>query len=144
MKRLTAIALALMLAAFAPQPPNNAPPAPDRKAETRAMLTDIRMHLINQRCWADQSDLPDSRTLRATFRIWFGRDGKFSQEPEMVFPKSEPDAGTSMATFVANARRALSMCNAIGWPVPALYFELSDHPQWIEIEFLPQVSAPAN
>lgn len=144
MKRLVAIAFAFMLSAFAPQPPDTVDPAPDRKAGTSAMLTDIRIHLINKRCWADHSDLPDARTLRATFRIWFGRDGRFSREPELVFPQSEPEAGTIRAGFVADARRALTLCNEIGWPVPALYFELSDPPPWIEIEFLPKVPAPAS
>jgi hypothetical protein len=146
-KQLCAIALALMLAAFAPQPPiSDKPPrlnAGERQRITVSITDYIRLHLINNRCWTDHSDLPDARTLRATFRIWLGRDGKFSRPPELIQPATDPEPGSPSAQFVDLAREALRMCDAIGWPVVEAYFEVSDPPPYIDILFMPKV-VPAN
>ena len=105
-----------------------------------ASVTDyIRAQLISNKCWTDHSDMADARRLKATFRVWFGRNGKFSQPYQMVSPTREPAGDVPLMTFVAHARRALDMCNKIGWRVPEDYFKLPQ-PQYIDIEFLPKIA----
>jgi hypothetical protein len=128
-----------MLAAFAPQPPEF---TPDRTKHPEAITVKILAHLIDSRCWTDHSDMPDARRLRATFRIWIGRDGRFSREPELIAPATEPQADSSASLFVGYAREALARCNAIGWPVTEDLLRLPDPPPWIDITFLPSVSPP--
>jgi hypothetical protein len=133
----------MVLAAFAPQPPTgdklprlNA----GEKHRITVSITDyVRLHLIENRCWTDHSDLPDARRLSATFRIWLGRDGKFSRPPELIQPAAEPEPGSPSAQFVGLAREALQMCDALGWPVIDAYFKVSDPPAYIDIFFMPKV-----
>ena len=111
----------------------------DLKRMTASVTDYIRAQLISNKCWTDPSDMADARRLKATFRVWFGRNGKFSQPYQMVSPTREPAGDVPLMTFVAHARRALDMCNKIGWRVPEDYFKLPQ-PQYIDIEFLPKIA----
>lgn len=113
--------------------------AGDMKRMTASVTDFIRAQLVNNKCWTDHSDMADARRLTATFRVWFGRNGKFSQPYQMVSPTREPAGDGPLLTFVAHARRALDMCNKIGWRVPEEYFKL---PQgtFIDIVFVPKIA----
>jgi hypothetical protein len=111
----------------------------DMRRMTASVTDFIRAQLISNRCWTDHSDMADARRLRATFRVWFGRNGKFSQPYQLVAPGREPTGDIPLQTFVSHARRALDMCNRIGWRVPEEYFRLPQ-PQYIDIEFLPKIA----
>lgn len=113
--------------------------AGDMKRMTASVTDFIRAQLISNKCWTDHSDMADARRLKATFRVWFGRNGKFSQPYQMMSPTREPAGDGPLLTFVAHARRALDMCNKIGWRVPEEYFKL---PQgtYIDIEFIPKIA----
>lgn len=113
--------------------------AGDMRRMTASITDYIRAQLVNNRCWTDHSDMADARRLRATFRVWFGRNGKFSQPYQLVSPSREPAGDVPMLTFIAHARRALDMCNKIGWRVPEDYFKLPQ-PQYIDIEFVPKIA----
>lgn len=113
--------------------------AGDMKRMTASVTDFIRAQLISNKCWTDHSDMADARRLKATFRVWFGRNGKFSQPYQMVSPTREPSGDVPLSTFVLHARRALDMCNKIGWRVPEDYFKLPQ-PQYIDIEFLPKIA----
>lgn len=142
MKYLAIIGLALALAAFVPQQDgakNTPNPDAGRKAAATETVDSISSHLIKSRCWTDHSDMADARRLRATFRVWFGRDGRFSRPPELVRPATIPADDAPMQTFVAHASNALTKCDELGWPIPAHYFEFSDPPPAIDIEFVPKV-----
>jgi outer membrane biosynthesis protein TonB len=104
-----------------------------------ASVTDyIRAQLVNNRCWTDHSDMADAQRLHTTIRVWFGRNGKFSRAYELQ--SREPSGDPQMQVFVAHARRALDMCNTIGWIIPEQYFQLPQ-PQYIDITFVPQVGS---
>ena len=111
----------------------------DMKRMTASITDYIRSQLIANRCWTDHSDMADARRLKATFRVWFGRNGTFSQAYQLVSPGREPAGDVPLQTFIAHGRRALDMCNKIGWVVPPEYFELPQ-PQPIDIEFLPKIA----
>lgn len=111
----------------------------DMKRMTASITDYIRSQLIANRCWTDHSDMADARRLKATFRVWFGRNGKFSQAYQLVSPGREPAGDLPLQTFIAHGRRALDMCNKIGWVVPEEYFKLPQ-PQPIDIEFLPKIA----
>ncbi len=113
--------------------------AGDMRRMTASITDYIRAQLISNRCWTDHSDMADARRLKATFRVWFGRNGKFSQTYQLISPSREPAGDVPMLTFIAHARRALDMCNKIGWRVPEDYFKLPQ-PQYIDIEFLPKIA----
>lgn len=102
-------------------------------------ITDyIRAQLVNNRCWTDHSDMADAGRLSATFRVWFARNGKFARAYELQ--SREPSGDPQLQVFVAHARRALDMCNTIGWIVPEEYFRLPQ-PQYIDITFVPKIGA---
>jgi outer membrane biosynthesis protein TonB len=112
----------------------------DRRRMT-ATITDILVsQLKDNRCWADHSDMADAKRLRATFRIAFGRNGKFSIRPELISPVRKPANDPPLNTFIVHAERALNMCNQIGWRVPEDYFRLPE-PRTIDLEFLPKIGA---
>ena len=112
----------------------------DRRRMT-ATITDILVsQLKDNRCWADHSDMADAKRLRATFRIAFGRNGKFSIRPELISPARKPANDPPLNTFIVHAERALNMCNQIGWRVPEDYFRLPE-PRTIDLEFLPKIGA---
>jgi hypothetical protein len=113
--------------------------AGDLKRMTASIEQIILSQLIGNGCWADHSDMADARRLKATFRIWFGRGGKFSQAYQLVSPAREPSGDIPLQTFIAHARRALDKCNTIGWHVPEDYFKLPQ-PQYIDITFIPKVA----
>lgn len=111
------------------------------KRELTASVTDvIRSQLISNRCWADHSDMADARRLKTTIRVWFGRNGKFSKRYEMIAPTREPMGDPPLQAFITHARRALDMCNNIGWVVPEEYFTRLGSP-YIDIDFLPAIGA---
>lgn len=114
--------------------------AGDRRRMTASVTDAIRSQLISNRCWADHSDMADARRLKATFRVWFGRNGKFSKRYELVNPSREPMGDPPLQAFITHARRALDMCNNIGWVVPEEYFTRLQSP-YIDIEFLPKIGA---
>lgn len=132
---------------------NNAAPAPgaatneaprlsvgDRRRMTASIEDAIKSQLVSKGCFADHSDMADAKRLRATFRVWFGRNGKFSQKYQLVAPAREPFNDPPMQAFIAHARRALDMCNNLGWQVPEEYFRLPQ-PQYIDLTFLPKIGA---
>jgi len=114
--------------------------AGDRRRMTASVTDAIRSQLISNRCWADHSDMADARRLRATIRVWFGRNGKFSKRYEMIAPSREPTGDPPLQAFITHARRALDMCNNIGWVVPEEYFTRLGSP-YIDIDFLPKIGA---
>jgi hypothetical protein len=126
-----------LLAGFSPQLPT---PADTQSAQSDpkliavASLQAIRTQLLRSYCWADHSDMPEATRLRATIRIWIGRDGKFSREPELLLPEREPVNDVPLQTFIGHARRALRMCNSLGWNLPDAYFDLEA--PYIDVEFI--------
>lgn len=128
-----------------PAPAAAAPEAPrlsagDRRRMT-ASITDILVsQLRDKQCWADHSDMADAKRLRATYRVSFGRNGKFSTTPELISPARKPANDPPLNTFMMHAERALNKCNQIGWYVPEEYFRLQQ-PAYIDLEFLPKIGA---
>lgn len=114
--------------------------AGDRRNMTARVEDIIKSQLVSKGCFADHSDMADARRLRATFRVWFGRNGKFSQPYQLVSPTREPFNDPPLQAFIAHARRALNMCNDLGWQVPEEYFRLPQ-PQYIDLEFVPKIGA---
>ena len=114
--------------------------AGDKRRMTASITDMIKSQLITNRCWADHSDMADAKRLRVTLRVWFSRNGKFSQEYKLISPARDPFNDPPLQTFLAHARRALDMCNNIGWQVPEEYFRLPQ-PQYIDLEFLPKIGA---
>lgn len=110
--------------------------AGDNSRMTITVAEFVRQQLLTKGCWTDQDDMPDAKRLRATFRIRFGRDGRFLEEQQLIEPSRPPAGDQPMQTFIERARRALSKCNQMGFQVPSQYFETSPA-QWIEIVFLP-------
>ncbi len=125
-----------------PAAANEAPrlSAGDKRRMTASVEDVIRSQLISNGCWADHSDMADAKRLKATFRVWFGRNGKFAQRYQMVSPTREPMGDPPMQAFIVHARRALDMCNNIGWVVPEEYFTRLQSP-YLDIEFLPKIGA---
>ena len=114
--------------------------AGDKRRMTASIEDIIKWQLITNGCFADHSDMADAKRLRATFRVWFGRNGKFSQTYQLVSPAREPFNDPPLQAFIAHARRALDKCNNIGWRVPDDYFRLPQ-PQYIDLEFVPKIGA---
>jgi hypothetical protein len=114
--------------------------AGDKRRMTASIEDIIKSQLITNGCFADHSDMADAKRLRATFRVWFGRNGKFSQTYQLVSPAREPFNDPPLQAFIAHARRALDKCNNIGWQVPEDYFRLPQ-PQYIDLEFVPKIGA---
>jgi len=114
--------------------------AGDRRRMTASVTDAIRSQLIANRCWADHSDMADARRLKATFRVAFSRNGKFSKRYQMIAPSREPTGDPPLQAFITHARRALDMCNNIGWVIPEEYFTRLGSPD-IDIEFLPKIGA---
>ncbi len=112
----------------------------DRRQMTATIIDILVSQLKDNRCWADHSDMADAKRLRATFRIAFGRNGKFSIQPLLVQPVRKPANDPPLNTFIVHAERALSMCNQKGWIVPEAYFNLPE-PRTIDLEFLPKIGA---
>lgn len=128
-----------------PTPATKEPQAPrlsvgDRRRMTATVEAVITSQLIEKGCWADHSDMADAKRLKATFRVWFGRNGKFSQTPQLQEPTRKPANDPPLNTYIVHAERALNMCNNLGWQVPEEYFQLPQ-PQYIDIEFLPKIGA---
>ena len=106
---------------------------------TASVIDTIKSQLITNKCFADHSDMADARRLSATFRMSFSRNGKFSQPYLLIKPTREPFGDPPLQAFITHARRALDMCNTIGWQIPEEYFKLgTNYP--IELEFLPQIA----
>jgi hypothetical protein len=84
--------------------------------------------------------MADAKRLRVTLRVWFGRNGKFSQPYQLVAPTREPFGDPPLQAFLTHARRALDMCNTIGWQVPDDYFRLPQ-PQYVDLVFVPKIGA---
>lgn len=127
MRRLAAITLLpLALAAFAPQQEDlGGGSATTFKRRMEATFEDqIRAQLLWNKCWADHSDMPEAPRLRATFRFTIGPDGHFTTPPALIEPSEDLSNDKPMKTFVAQARRALEVCDARGWEMSADYFNL--------------------
>ena len=134
MKRLAAIALLpLALAAFAPQPPDD-----EKQQSSSEIVGFVSRQLLEKRCWTDHSDMPEARRLRTTFRIWLGPDGKFSLPPQLIDPAVEPTNDEQMRLFIAHARRALNVCNRLGWELPQGAAELL-RDNYIDLQFVPKI-----
>lgn len=108
----------------------------DNSRMTMTVADFIRHQLQSKGCWNDQSDMPDARRLRATFRIRFGRNMRFLGDPELIEPARSPAGDQPMQIFIQRAQRALDVCNEKGFQVPPQYYETSPA-QPIEIVFLP-------
>jgi hypothetical protein len=126
----------------APAAANEAPrlSAGDKRRMTASVEDVIRSQLISNGCWADHSDMADAKRLKATFRVSFGRNGKFAQAYQMVSPARPPMNDPPLQAFIVHAQRALNMCNNIGWVVPEEYFTRLQSP-YLDIEFLPKIGA---
>ncbi|MEQ1785321.1 MAG: hypothetical protein ABMA14_28580, partial [Hyphomonadaceae bacterium] len=114
--------------------------AGDKRRMTASVEDIIKSQLITKGCFADHSDMADAKRLRVTIRVWFGRNGKFSQAYQMISPGREPFNDPPLQAFITHARRALDMCNNLGWQVPDDYFRLPQ-PQYIDLEFVPKIGA---
>ena len=114
--------------------------AGDKRRMTATVEDIIKSQLITKGCFADHSDMADAKRLRVTLRVWFGRNGKFSQKYELVSPARDPFNDPPLQAFLAHARRALDKCNNLGWQVPDDYFRLPQ-PQYIDLEFVPKIGA---
>ncbi len=114
--------------------------AGDKRRMTASIEDIIKSQLITKGCFADHSDMADAKRLRVTLRVWFGRNGKFSQAYQLVAPAREPFNDPPLMAFLAHARRALDMCNNLGWQVPDDYFRLPQ-PQYIDLTFVPKIGA---
>ena len=114
--------------------------AGDKRRMTASIEDIIKSQLITKGCFADHSDMADAKRLRVTLRVWFGRNGKFSQAYQLVAPAREPFNDPPLMAFLAHARRALDMCNNLGWQVPEDYFRLPQ-PQYIDLTFVPKIGA---
>lgn len=128
-----------------PAPSSGTPEAPrlsagDKRRMTASITDIIISQLRDKECWADHSDMADAKRLRATYRVWFGRNGKFSKTPELIDPTRKPANDPPLNTFIVHAERALNKCNQIGWYVPEDYFRLPQ-PAYIDLEFLPKIGA---
>lgn len=126
-------------------PASSTPEAPrlsagDRRRMTASITDIIISQLVDKGCWADHSDMADAKRLTATYRVWFGRNGKFSKPPELINPSRKPANDPPLNTYIVHAERALNKCNTIGWYVPEDYFRLPQ-PAFIDIEFLPSIGA---
>ena len=114
--------------------------AGDKRRMTASVEDIIKSQLITKGCFADHSDMADAKRLRVTMRVWFGRNGKFSQAYQLVSPGREPFNDPPLQAFITHARRALDMCNNLGWQVPDDYFRLPQ-PQYIDLTFVPKIGA---
>jgi len=114
--------------------------AGDKRRMTASIEDIIKSQLITKGCFADHSDMADAKRLRVTYRVWFGRNGKFSQDPQRVAPTRSPSGDPPLQAFDLHAQRALKMCNNLGWQVPDDYFRLPQ-PQYIDLEFVPKIGA---
>jgi hypothetical protein len=114
--------------------------AGDKRRMTASITDIIVSQLRDKACWADHSDMADAKRLKATYRVWFGRNGKFSQTPELIDPSRKPANDPPLNTFIVHAERALNKCNQIGWYVPEEYFRLPQ-PAYLDLEFLPKIGA---
>jgi hypothetical protein len=112
----------------------------EQRKMTATIADIIRSQMITKRCWTDHSDMADAQRLRATFRVWFGRNGKFARPYELIDPGREPNGDPPMQVFVTHGRRALDICNNKGWQVPEEYFKLPQ-PAYIDIELIPKAGA---
>jgi hypothetical protein len=140
-KRVAAIALLpLALAAFAPQQPDDRAPlsTAEKKQLSVEIIVAVKAQLMENHCWADHSDMPEARRLSVTIRIWLGPDGHFRAPPQLVNPEQEPLNDRPMQVFLAHARRALDVCNIIGWKLPDRSAELLPE-NYIDLMFVPKV-----
>lgn len=126
----------------APAPANTPPQlgAGDKRRMTARIEDIIKTQLTEKGCFADHSDMADARRMRGTFRVWFGRNGKFSQKYQLISPTREPFGDPPLQAFITHARRALDMCNNIGWQIPEEYFTQLGAP-YIDLEFTTQLGA---
>lgn len=141
MKRLVAIALLpLALAAFAPQPPADAPrlSAGERRQLSWETTETIVRQLIDNGCWTDHRDMPDARRLSAIVRIYIGADGRLLRDPELVSPASEPLNDVPLKTFIGYVREALAKCNAVGFKLSPESFELL-RDNYVDLQFTPRI-----
>jgi outer membrane biosynthesis protein TonB len=118
-------------------PDAGARPGAGRHTANTATVRDyISAQLKGNKCWADPDDMPDAHRLRAVFSVRFGRNGRFLEAPKMIEPSRPPSSDPPLEVYIQRARRALDMCNSIGFRVPNEYFQ--DQPvQYIELVFLP-------
>jgi outer membrane biosynthesis protein TonB len=108
----------------------------DRQKMTITVADFIRQQLLSKGCWDDHDDAADASRLRAVIRVRFGRDGRFSEEPQLISPARIPSGDPPMQVYVQQAFRALAECNTKGFQVPPQYYEHQPL-QWIDITFLP-------
>lgn len=112
-----------------------APVAPVPHMTTAAPLADYVMaQLVDKRCWTDSSSMMDAQRLKATFALSFGTDGKLASEPVLIQPALAPSDDPAMMVFIAKARAALRTCNAMGFDIPASYFQGGARPE-VRLEF---------
>lgn len=123
---------------------DEAPRKPIGRVEQRRMTATITDIIVSQLkdngCWGDLSDMADAKRLRTTFRVAFGRNGKFSIKPQLISPVRAPGNDGPLTTFILRAEQALNRCNTIGWRIPEDYFRLPE-PRTIDLEFLPKIGA---
>jgi hypothetical protein len=104
-------------------------------ADTVTIEHYIMRQILDNGCWSKQTGLADARTMSATIRVRFGRDGRFSEEPKLVEPSRMPSGGPFLV-YVTRAFSGLNKCNTMGFKVPPEYFTVMKSPT-IDLRFQP-------
>jgi hypothetical protein len=127
---------------------NNIPDAGSRPGAGRktgnsvTIAAYIASQLVTNRCWTDHSDMADAKRLSTTFRVRFGRNGKFLSEPQMIDPPRPPSSDPPLQVYIQHGITALNKCNTdFGFKVPTEYFELPTSEQYLDLRLLPQIAA---
>lgn len=122
MKRLALLAcLAITPAASAQQTPDQEAPQaslPVRLAPKVTLSDLIFLQLREKACWQESAN-PSFDVPRVSYRVRIGEDGRLSEPPELVKPKSLPVADESIKALADKALKALETCNAKGFALPS-------------------------
>jgi hypothetical protein len=113
--------------------------AGDLRRDTATVTDFISSQLIKNRCWTDHSDMADAKRLTVTIRVAFDRNSKLIMS-QLINPAREPINDGPLQTYLAHARRALTMCSKIGWIVPPEYFNLPPANQQLDLIFVPKIA----
>ena len=105
------------------------------EADATTRITDIlRRQLLEHKCWVQPAEAPpDGERFDVVIDVRFNRNGRFSEGPVLMTPQAMPADNPPLQAFIQRAFDALKTCEAIGFRVPAQYFEDS---RWIQMRFL--------
>ena len=102
--------------------------AGDRERDT-ATWNDLLRTRLNK-CWRDPSDMANAERLRATYQIFFNRDGSIQGTPKRVRPAQISSGDQQMQVFNINAIRAIEKCAPYDDIFPPEHYE-----EWKEFTF---------